>query len=330
MKHGIFISYSDLDRHKVELFERELKENKNFYPIIIAFNRDPLKPLAQKVADGIIKSEIVVPILTNNSIYTQWINQEIGFATALNKKIMPIVDYSLTDKLKGFIHKQIDLPYGYNTNSTKAQENKEFVKQVKNLLIDLDKVYNSLISVDIPVQKTDFEKSLNQADKLNEEINFQTFRKQFLSSHEGIKAANNEITKIFNELEAKLLQLKEKNIHCATEKSVQHPQTFIIKCDGFSFSIAWSQENNNLIDGAILYVRHWKGYLTMNSPGQYPPSERPEMVSDNQFLFDINKQKEILWKDKTYSKFYTSSQIVDSNFKWLIDQISTKKLEERN
>lgn len=47
MKYGIFISYSDFDREKVEIIVDELKGNSEFYPIVIASNREALKPLAQ-------------------------------------------------------------------------------------------------------------------------------------------------------------------------------------------------------------------------------------------------------------------------------------------
>lgn len=326
MKHGIFISYSDLDRQKVQLFERELIGNNNFTPKIIAFDREALKPLAQKVADGIIESEVIVPIITSNSISTQWINQEIGFASALKKKIMPIVDISIISELKGFIHKQIDLPYGYNPHANKAIENKDFVKQVRNLLSDLDKVYNTLVSVKPSVQKTDFENILEQADRRNEELNFQKHRKQFLSSHEGIKAANNEVMNIFTEIESKMQKLQEKKVFCSHEKSVQYPLVFIVKCDGFSFSIAWQQDYDSVFEGARLIVRFWKGYTTLDSPGRYPPSERAVGISENQFLFDINRNDEISWYDKSNNKSLTSSQLVVSCFKWLIDQVSNKNL----
>lgn len=109
MKEDIFISYSDNDKDKVDLIVKELKGNTKFKPLVIASNREALKPLAEKVADGIVKAKIIVPILTKNSITTQWINQEIGFATALNKKIIPIVEKDIIGILKGFIHREIDL-----------------------------------------------------------------------------------------------------------------------------------------------------------------------------------------------------------------------------
>jgi hypothetical protein len=144
MKQGIFISYSDYDKEKVDLIVNELEGNTKFFPIVIAFKREALKPLAQKVADGIIQAKVILPILTKKSIPTQWINQEIGFATALSKHIMPIVESDLIDNLKGFIHKQIDLPYNFQPNANKALENEYFAIQIRSLLADLEENFQKI------------------------------------------------------------------------------------------------------------------------------------------------------------------------------------------
>jgi hypothetical protein len=135
--------------------------------------------------------------LTSNSIATQWINQEIGFATALGIRIMSIVESNLIDKLKGFIHKQIDLPYNYQPNIKRAIEHKEFIKQVRKLITDLEKDFQNLIITEEPHEKSDFEKSLELADKSNEELEFQRQRKLFLNSTEGVAAAKSEVLKCF-------------------------------------------------------------------------------------------------------------------------------------
>lgn len=138
MIQEIFVSYSNFDKEKVRLISKELVGNSKFVPIVIASERESLKPLAQKVAEGIERSHVVVPILTKSSIGTQWINQEIGYASALKKRIMPIVDRDLISELKGFIHKQIDLPYVFISDSNKAKEHRDFLKQFKILLSDLE------------------------------------------------------------------------------------------------------------------------------------------------------------------------------------------------
>ena len=135
---SVFISYSNDDSNKVKIIEKELLKTAFFKPIIIANNREPLISLSDKVIKGLQESEIIIPILTKHSIHTQWINQEIGYATAdTKKKILPIVESDIFDKLKGFIHKQLDLPYSYLPSIDKKSELTNFKKCLKSLIDDL-------------------------------------------------------------------------------------------------------------------------------------------------------------------------------------------------
>ncbi|MEQ6118634.1 hypothetical protein [Reichenbachiella sp. MALMAid0571] len=71
MKKKLFISYSDFDKEKVELIKSELDDHPFFEPLVIASNREALKPLVKKVTDGIEGSFVIIPILTAKSISTQ-------------------------------------------------------------------------------------------------------------------------------------------------------------------------------------------------------------------------------------------------------------------
>ena len=327
MKHGIFISYSDFDKDKVNLFVNELEGNLTFFPIVIASNREALKPLAQKVADGIIQAKIIVPILTDSSVSTQWINQEIGFATAIGKRIMPIVEQNIIDKLKGFIHKQIDLPYNYRSDVNKVKEHDEFVKQVRNLLSDLERDFKSLITLEELPEKSDFEKSLDQADKVNAELQFQNERESFLQSVEAVEAAKTEVLNMFADIEEKIKKLQERKFYFGFEKQVYNP-SFILKCEGFSFSIAWEQKYSNSNIDALLYVRRWKGHVTNDGRAFNFPGEEPQLQVNTKYSFDRNRKAEICWLNLTDKKQYSSIQIVDSCLKWLVEEVSKKRLQK--
>lgn len=137
-KKNVFISYSDLDRTKMRSLQRLVENTGSLVPIVIADNRQALFQLSDKVKAGITQSDYVIPILTQNSVSTQWINQEIGFATALNKTLIPIVEEDLIPQLKGFIHKGLDLSYSYipNEESYKSEISK-FARVAKVLVNDL-------------------------------------------------------------------------------------------------------------------------------------------------------------------------------------------------
>lgn len=321
MKHGIFISYSDFDKDKVDLIVDELKGHDLFFPIVIAFNREALKPLAKKVADGIIDAKIIIPILTTRSIATQWINQEIGFATALDKQIMPVVESTLIDKLKGFIHKQIDLPYSYSSNNSKAIENKSFLKGVRHLIEDLENQFKVSITQE-PVTKSELEKSLEQIDRINEEKEFQNIRRSYLHSEGGLIGAKKEVFRIHSEIEEKKKMFEEKQIYFGVEKQTYEP-TYILRCGGFSFSIEWFQKYANTTQDSVLLVRRWRGNYGRNGNGFR--GEEPKVLLDLEFTFDINRKEEIIWLNHSDKKHYTSSQIIDSCLSWLVEQASKNR-----
>ncbi len=138
MPKSIFISYSDADRNKMRSFERQINKTTDLKAIIIADNRQATKLLSEKVKSGIIECDYFAPILTRSSIATQWINQEIGFATGINKPMYPIVEESIMSNLRGFIHKQVDLPYSFKGNQKNGKgEAAQYLKTARRLVNDL-------------------------------------------------------------------------------------------------------------------------------------------------------------------------------------------------
>jgi nucleoside 2-deoxyribosyltransferase len=144
MKKKLFISYGNDNFNKVKLVEKNLESHTLFSPIIVANKREANKALIDKVVEGINDADYIIPILTKDSIYTQWINQEIGYASAKGKRIIPIIEESTMDQLKGFIHKQNDLPYKYKTREDQKmrEENKSFMNCFRLLIKDLEEEIN--------------------------------------------------------------------------------------------------------------------------------------------------------------------------------------------
>lgn len=135
-----FISYSSEDKNKVEALSKALRErSRKVKPIIIAGRKIPGKPLSDKVKEGILEAPYFIPILTRSSIRNQWVNQEIGFAVAHQRHIIPLVEISIIDELKGFIHNQIDLPFKFEGDSSnKRKEAPRFRKCYKELIVHLE------------------------------------------------------------------------------------------------------------------------------------------------------------------------------------------------
>ena len=134
----IFISYSDKDRKKLRAVEKIINDNVGLNAIIIADKRQALNSLTDKVKNGIFECNYFLQIITKQSIDTQWLNQEIGFSIAVQKKIFPIVEKQALRLLKGFINKEIDLPYTFEGNkSNQRLETLKFNKVAKLLIDDI-------------------------------------------------------------------------------------------------------------------------------------------------------------------------------------------------
>lgn len=138
----IFISYMSNDNNKARSFARELEARPTLDPIIVVNKREPRSLFADKVKKAIEESDYVVPIITKNSLDSQWVNQEIGFAEAKEKIVFPIIDKKCLQKLKGFIHKEEE-HFIFNSSTDKAKESRDF-RKIFRLLIEHILAYDKL------------------------------------------------------------------------------------------------------------------------------------------------------------------------------------------
>jgi hypothetical protein len=140
IKKMLFISYANDNFNKVTLIKKELTNNNMFEAYIVADRRKANDALAKLIKEGIEVSYCIIPILSPQSYKEQWINQEIGFAEGIGKRIVPIVETSILDKLKGFVHKQNQCPYTYKSRRgvSMRDENKGFMQSFRLLIKDLE------------------------------------------------------------------------------------------------------------------------------------------------------------------------------------------------
>ena len=129
MESTIFISYASEDQNKMKALRRAISmKYRGFKPIVVVDRRNAGKPLTDKVKNGIKDTDYFMPIITRNSISNQWVNQEIGYAAAKDREIIPIVEDNIRDKLNGFIHNQLDLFTFKSSKSDRRKEASEFRK----------------------------------------------------------------------------------------------------------------------------------------------------------------------------------------------------------
>jgi len=133
----VFISFlSNPDRKKMDLLKILIEnQQQNVIPIVIDYQKTPGMPLTEKVENGINQCDVFIPIITRNSINSQWVNQEIGYAKAKERKCIPIIEKGILKDLKGFIHDKIDCPFLFQGNDKSARsETVEYNKCILKLV----------------------------------------------------------------------------------------------------------------------------------------------------------------------------------------------------
>ncbi|HEV2192219.1 MAG TPA: toll/interleukin-1 receptor domain-containing protein [Nitrosopumilaceae archaeon] len=116
MVHKIFISYATGDEDHIKELHDELFKLGNIEVYIPEWDRVADVNLKSKIKEGINSCSVLIVLLTFNSTNTIWLNQEIGYATAMNIPIIPIIEQGLDVRgfLEGkdyFIFKRGDFSY---------------------------------------------------------------------------------------------------------------------------------------------------------------------------------------------------------------------------
>jgi TIR domain len=83
--------------------KEKLESTYLFKAHLIVNDNHPNAELVSLIKRTITKSKYFIPLLSEVSINNQWVNQEIGYAVAANKKICPIVQKEIIMDLRGFL-----------------------------------------------------------------------------------------------------------------------------------------------------------------------------------------------------------------------------------
>ena len=98
----IFISYSRKDKKKAKAIADLLKRKHIKYSLDKDIDWGEL--VLKEVQEALFKSTTVIVILTRNSLRSQWVAYEIGYAQAMGKEVLPFVDSDVRSEVPLFIH----------------------------------------------------------------------------------------------------------------------------------------------------------------------------------------------------------------------------------
>lgn len=87
----VFISHSTKDKEFVQQLS-EAMEEAGATPYLLEDEGKPGTNWVQRMQKAIKECECVITLLTRNGSRSPWVNQELGFASAYGKPIIPVVE----------------------------------------------------------------------------------------------------------------------------------------------------------------------------------------------------------------------------------------------
>lgn len=111
MPFRIFISHAKED-YTLALRIHNILWRMELAPYIYELYHEYGRDLDEIMKEKITFCEHFVPLITRNGVQSQWVNQEIGMAYALDKNIIPVVEIGIESK--GFIAFKVHIPYDPN------------------------------------------------------------------------------------------------------------------------------------------------------------------------------------------------------------------------
>ncbi len=97
MAYKIFISHSGADRQWVEQID-VIAKNSGIVAYLYEHDPQPGKYIAEKVKQAIQNSDALVVLLTYNSQFTPYVQQEIGVAEGKGMRIIPLVQPGIPER----------------------------------------------------------------------------------------------------------------------------------------------------------------------------------------------------------------------------------------
>jgi TIR domain len=108
----IFLSHSTRDRAWCEWLMRQA-ESLNIKPYLAEHDGHAGSNLADKIEKAIDASAAMVVLITDNSVNSQYVHQEIGYARKAKKLIIPVVQTGVTSEQLGMLQGIEYIPFDF-------------------------------------------------------------------------------------------------------------------------------------------------------------------------------------------------------------------------
>ncbi len=168
---------------------------------------------------------------------------------------------------------------------------------------------------------------LERAQRIEREIVVEEARKNFLHSDQGVRAANIEVTVLFDELERLSDELSASSKELAFKKE-RNVAGFVLSTQGFSLLVSWSLRYANTLRDSCLSIQLWKDFfLPLSGRVVRIPSREAKLLKEMKYDFDRNITGEFVWRRLNGERrFFPTVQLAQESMKILLDQVRDMRL----
>lgn len=132
MAYKIFISHSSYDKYWVDWIANNAK-NFGIEPYLYEYDIQPGKSVSEKVKKEIRNSDAFVVLITANSQYSSYMQQEIGVAEGLGKRIIPLVQPGISDSVLAMLKGREYIPFDFNNPNEAVSKLLAYLQKQKEI-----------------------------------------------------------------------------------------------------------------------------------------------------------------------------------------------------
>ena len=132
MAYKIFISHSSYDKPWVDWIAKNAM-NFGIVPYLYEYDIQPGKSIAQKVKEEIRKSNAFVVLITANSQFSNYVQQEIGVAEGFGKRIIPLVQPGISEDILAMLKEREYIPFDFNNPNEAVSKLLAYLQKQKEI-----------------------------------------------------------------------------------------------------------------------------------------------------------------------------------------------------
>jgi hypothetical protein len=168
------------------------------------------------------------------------------------------------------------------------------------------------------------ETPLERAQHLERERVFEEERQAFLNSQEGVRAAQSELAKLFNDIDR-----ISNEINKTTRKISIHlerdEKNLVLSAHGLSLDVTWVLRSPNTLEKSALHVMLWRGLFPVHGAA----FEKPRRLETTEFHFDRNSAGDVGWHEsERKDRFFTSAELAEECVNLLLNTIPRDRRED--